>query len=182
MNQERFTRRVFVRRAGVVASAVTVGLALEPAQGSAALADDLLVGQFVEAQGSRAAVISDLNGDSVLVTLDPSAYVMHGADGVVDGMDAFVSGEEVVVVRGERSEQGIAVAEFQSVYTSVDGTIVADDGGIVLVTSSGRVRVPEEVVSRRMPAGIEDGVQCVATIWTNPRTGEATALEVSPRS
>ncbi len=103
----------------------------------------------------------------------------HGTDGIVDGLTAFVPGEEVVV-RGEASGRGIAAVELQSVYTSVAGTVAADGAAYVLVTPSElRVRVPREVVQRDVPSGVRSGMAYSATIWTNPRTGEATALDLS---
>jgi hypothetical protein len=178
MESKRLTRRMFIRRGGAVASAVAVGLVVDSSSAAGGPDSDLTVGRFVRAQGPRAAVISDLGGNSVPVSLDSAAFVVHGADGVVDTIAAFLPGEEVVV-RGARSAAGVAALEFQSVYTAVVGTVSPDRDGGVIATSSGQVRVPPRVVQRHAPSGLRAGEACEATIWTNPETGEATALDLT---
>jgi hypothetical protein len=179
MKSHRLTRRSFV--VGGVASAAAVAVGFEPAlKTAAATADaDLIVGRFGGAHGPRSATVSVAGGRSVPVTLDAAAFVMHGADGVVESVNAFVPDERVVVV-GAAAERGFVAAEFQSVYTGVSGTVAVDDGGHVLLAPSGlRVRIPDEVAQRDAPAGLRRGSNYFATIWTDPITGEATAVDLS---
>lgn len=180
MKHRRITRLTFVRGA---ASAVALGATLGTASktsGATADGGDYIVGKFVSAPSARAGVVSTPGGE-VSVALDPEAFVAHGADGVVDSLRAFIPGEEVVV-RGERSELGVAAVEFQSVYYGVTGRLSADGAEYALVEPTGeRVHVPQEVVERNLPSGFTTGEPHSATIWTHPQTGEAVALDISGR-
>jgi hypothetical protein len=177
MSSHRLTRRRFI--VAGAASAAGVGAAGAGFAAETASGDDIVVGRFVRPKGPRAGVVSIERGDTVSVSLDSGAFVAHGADGVVDDLRSFVPGEQVVV-RGARAGGAIAAVEFQSVYTSVTGTFASDEAGHWLVTSSGeRVHVPENVLQRHAPAGIARGQVHKATIWTDPATGAATAVDVS---
>lgn len=179
MESHRHTRRAFVVRG--VAATVAAGVALDAVSkaGAAGGERDLVVGHFMSADGRRSALVKVLGGRPVSVTLDPEAFVAHGTDGIVDSLSKFVPGEEVVI-RGATSEIGILAVAFQSVYTSVTGTVTADRAAYVLATPSGqRVHVPQKVVQLHAPSGIRQGETCSATIWTHPATGEATALELT---
>lgn len=137
-----------------------------------------IVGHFLRAQGSRTAVVSIGAGESVSVTLDDRAFVVHGADGIVDSLDVFVPGEQVAV-RGERAGNEVAAVEFQSVYTIVSGVYARDGGGHWVIPAIGqRVRIPPSVLQRDAPRGIEPGEALTPTTWTHPTTGEATAVQI----
>jgi hypothetical protein len=137
---------------------------------------DLIGGRFMRAQGRRAGVVST-GARSIRVRLAPAAFVAHGTEGRVTSLAAFVPGERVLI-RGAASQRWFLAFEFQSVYTRETGTVVASDGGeAVLVTSSGlRVRIPEKVAQRYVPSGLERGSTYSASVWTNPSTGESTAV------
>lgn len=181
MDSDRLTRRRFV--AVGVGSAVAVGALDAVAKaGVAGPTSDVVVGRFIGPEGARSAVVSLSNGHSVRVTLDSTAFVAHGTDGVIDTLTAFVPGE-TVVIRGATSPKGIVAVEFQSLYTDEHGTVTADGAGYVLVTSGGRrVRVPQEIARLRLPSGVQSGAKYAATVWTDPRTGEATALTLDAES
>jgi hypothetical protein len=171
----RLTRRRFI----VAASVAGVGVAGTGVVDALSAADSgLIVGRFVRARGSRAAVLSIDSGESVSVTLDSGAFVVHGADGIVESLSAFVPGE-LVAVRGDRTRDEVAAVEFQSVYTEASGVYSSDEAGGWVVTPSGqRVRIPQDVVQRDAPGGIEPGETRASTIWTHPVTAEATAVEI----
>jgi len=178
MAEGEITRRSLV--AGGFASVVATRFAFDSTSsaGAAGVDGDILVGWFARADGARSAVVAVPRRGQTAVTLDPDAFVTHGTEGVVDSLERFVPGEEVVV-RGVTSGREVAAFEFQSVYTSATGTIVEGEDSLFLVAVSGqRVHVPVEVVQRRAPSGIRTGVTYFATIWTDPRTGEATALDL----
>lgn len=175
------TRRSFV--ATGVGSAVAIGAALDAAAKAAAAGPegDVVVGRFVRVQGERTAVLSVVEGRTVPVTLDPTAFVVHGTDGLVDNLTAFVPGEQVVV-RGSRWQKQIAAVEFQSLYRDENGILEADGADYVLVTSDDRrVRVPQAVVRDRL-ASVQLGGTYSSTIWVHPATGEATALTLDAES
>jgi hypothetical protein len=170
------TRRRFVL-AGA-ASVVGVGVARTAVDAASASESGFIVGRFLRAEGSRAAVVSTDGGDSVSVTLDSTAFVAHGVDGIVDTLAAFVPGERVAV-RGDRTGSDVAAIEFQSVYTTVSGVYARDEAGDWIVTDSGqRVRIPQDVLQRDAPGGIAPGETFKPTIWTDPATGEAIAAEI----
>jgi hypothetical protein len=177
-DEHALTRRSFV--VGGVASAVVLGVGFEAPSGAGAAKSDLdfVFGRFIDARGERSAVVS-VGGRSIPVTLTPGAFITHGTDGVVDSVAAYVPGENVVV-RGTAFERAIVGVELQSVYTSVTGTIVIDGGSQLLFTPSGmQVRVPEAVARRDFPSGLRNGSTYFATIWTDPSTGEVTAVDLS---
>jgi hypothetical protein len=177
MDPNRLTRRALVRLG--IASTIAGGAAALASESASAARrhNDLIVGRFIHAHAPRLGTVSLPDGESVSVALDSRAYVAQGLRGLVDSLVAFVPGEQVAV-RGSRSETGIAVDEFQSVYTLVTGTIEADGPGYVLMTSFGRVSVPRDVVRRNAPSGVHSGETYSASIWTHPATGEATALDL----
>jgi hypothetical protein len=172
----RFTRRRFVKT-GIVAT-LAAGVSLEAGAKDAVAGpeSDLVVGHFVLAREARVGIVKLINGESAEVRLDSSAFVAHGTDGIVDTLERFVPGEEVAV-RGMNVAGVITATELQSVYTSVAGTMNGLPDGRSLSTSSGRVHVPEDVFQAAGPA-VRTGSQCTATIWTNPATGEATAVDL----
>lgn len=180
MDSHRLSRRTFVARG--VASAMAAGVALEAVSkaGAAGQTDDLIVGRFASAHGARQGVVSIAGGRSVPVMLDSGAFVAHGAEGIVDGLTAFVPGEQVMV-RGVTSEWGVTAVELQSVYRRVTGTVTVDGAAYVLATPFGqRVRVPKQVAQLHVPAGVRSGATYSASIWSDPATGEATAVDLSP--
>ncbi len=181
MDTPSVSRRSFV--AGGVASAVAVGIGLDRTASARAAApdDELFVGRFVRPQGRRAALVASIvDGEVVSITLDSTAFVAHGADGVVDSLTTFVPDEEIVAC-GPRSQSGIVATDFQSVYTRTTGTIAPDGEDLALVTSSGqRIHVPGAVAQLHVPAGVETGGTYSSTIWTHPRTGQATAVDLEP--
>lgn len=184
MSSRRLTRRGFVvagaaSAAVAAASAAGDGVARGGVDDASAGGNSLIVARFVRAEGPRLGVVSIDSGEPVSVKLDSGAFVAHGADGGVAALTAFVPGEPVVI-RGDIVSGEVAAVEFQSVYTSVSGTYQSDAVGHWLVTpSKQRVRVPERVLRRDVPAGIARGEARTAMIWTHPVTGEATAVQIA---
>jgi hypothetical protein len=129
----------------------------------------------VRANGARSGVVSLVDEGPIDVTLDPEAYVVHGADGIVDSLRTFVPGEEVAV-RGPRAGGRIVALEFQSVYTAVTGTLEGTRADRSLDTPSGAIRVPAAVARRDVPAETLSGSMWDATIWVHPGTREAVAV------
>lgn len=174
--ESRINRRRFVT--GAVASGVVLTVRAEAAAAGSSPSSALHTGRFVRADGPRSAVVELSDGGSVNVKVDTGAFVAHGADGVVDDLRFFVRSEPIVM-RGARSPDGIAAMEFQSVYSSVQGTLASAGADYGLDTPRGRVRVPKAVVRRDAPAGVALGAACTATIWTNPVSGESVALDLN---
>jgi hypothetical protein len=173
----RVSRRGFVKTG--VAAAVAGGVALEHGslQASTSRESDLLVGHFVRAVGAQSGVVRLIEGGEVLVRLDSAAFLAHGAEGVVESVVVFVPGEEVVV-RGIVHGGEVAATELQSVYTSATGTLSLGSDGRFLPTAHGRIRISREIFeSAHPPADV--GSECTATIWTNPLTGAATAVDLA---
>jgi hypothetical protein len=177
MSTRKLTRKALVRQGA--ASAVVLAASFNATGANAAAADGSAVaGRFVSARDERSAIVSFDAEGSVLVTLDADAFVTHGFDGVVESLKAFVPGEEVAV-RGGRSEAGIAAVEFQSVYTRVTGSIATEGNGWSIDSPTGRVRVPQDVAQRDVPAQVRSGATWSATVWVHPVSGEATAVGLS---
>lgn len=172
MDSSKLTRKRFIV-AGVASAAGAAGAAV----GTASAAEtDLIIGHFVRAQGARVGIVAIEDGKTVSVHLDSGAFVVHGADEIVDTLTAFLPGEHVVA-RGEIARGRVAATEFQSVYRSVTGAFATDPSGHWLVTSTGqRVRVPENVLRRDAPRGLRSGESRKATIWIHPTTGEAVVV------
>jgi len=187
MASRKLTRRALFGT-GVV-SAVAVGAALDESSSAAQPASDstLHAAKFIKASGARSAVVQLVDtAETVKVEIDSTAFLSHGADGVVGDVSSFVSGEEVAV-RGMKSATGIVASEFQSVYQSASGAVSSDRSDYVLMTASGqRVQVPQEVVreglGQRIHSGIRQGATYSATIWTDPGTGSATAVVLNEAS
>lgn len=175
MGSHRLTRRALVK--GAAASTVGVAATLGTAGQASAGTDDstTAAGYFVRATGARSGVVSLVGEGPIDVTLDPEAFVVHGADGVVRSLTTFVPGEEVAV-RGPRTGGGIVALEFQSVYTAVIGTLAGTGADRSLNTPSGRVRVPAAVASRDVPADARSGSTWHATVWVHPVTSETSVV------
>ena len=175
MGSRRLTRRALVQ--GAAASTVGVAATLGTAGQASAGTDDpaTLAGYFVRATGARSGVVSLVGEGPIDVTLDPEAFVAHGAEGVVRNLTTFVPGEEVAV-RGSRAGGGIVALEFQSVYTAVVGTLAGTGADRSLHTPSGPVRLPAAVARRDVPADAQSGSTWHASVWVHPVTSEATVV------
>ncbi len=177
MDEHRLTRRSLVVGSIASAAAVAVGIDAASRAGAGTSDDNVVVGRFVRAQGARSGVIS-VDDRSMQVVLDRQSVVFHGPDGVVGTLVPFLPGEEVVVV-GKVSDGTIFADQVQTVYTRVNGNVAATAGGLLLLTPTGmRVRVPPAVVKRDEPSGIHNDAIYSSSIWTNPVTGEATAMDL----
>lgn len=182
MESSRFTRQTFIFKGAAAATVAAVALDLAPkalATASATVPESgLFAARFGSARGPRDGVVTLLDGSTVPVSLDPEAYVAHGLDGLVDSLATFVPGEEVVV-RGILSGGVVAATELQSMYSGIDGILALDGAGYVLVTASGqRVSVSDDVLRLRLGDTAELGAAYPATVWTDPRTHKAAALEI----
>jgi hypothetical protein len=177
MQARKLTRGRFLRRGAASAAVVGVGFGAAPSAGAATPDNEIIIGDFVKARDKRTAVVSDDSGKQFLVQLDSPAFVAHGVDGVVDTVEAFVSGERVMA-RGTRSSRGMVAIEFQSVYTSATGELVTANGGLSLRTPTGAVRVPAEIATRDKVAVDASAKRWDATVWTHPATGDMIAVEL----
>ena len=182
MESSKFTRKTFIVRGAAAATVAAVAFDLAPnALATApptAQKSGLFAARFGKASGPRDGVVTLLDGSTVPVSLDPEAYVAHGLDGLVDSLATFVPGEEVVV-RGGLSGGVVTATELQSMYSGIDGTLALDGAGYVLVTASGqRVSVADDVLRLRLGDTAELGTAYPATIWTDPRTNKAAAVEI----
>lgn len=177
MPAERITRRIFVRRAGVTASAIAVGSLISSRSASAATGEECIVGRYIAAIGGQAALIRDLTDRRRTVQIDGATYMTHGADGVVSGLDKFVPGEEVVVVTEEPAADPILATEMQSVYTQIVGTLQLDGEQLTLKRGEVIIGVPRSVNTN--DEGLPPiGAMCSATVWTDPESGEAIAVDL----
>lgn len=175
----RLTRRQVVKRG--VAASVIVAIGLDAQSAAAVEAEDngVLGGVLARVLGRDSAIVTIAGHGPTRVTLAPEAFVSHGVDGVTSDLSAFVPGERVAV-RGSFHQGTITAEEFQSVYTEDVGVVVADARGrLTLKTSNGTVAVPPDVAVRSTSGGtgtVRSGANSAATLWTNPATGERTAL------
>lgn len=197
MDSMRLTRREVIKRGAAVSVFVAIGGLDAATKASAAVApsgatfNDVSGGIFSRAIDSQSAIVTLVGAGDVKVTLTPDAYVHHGAaeDPVAD-MTEFVPGERVAV-RGLIVGQTVNAHEVQSVYTEEIGSLLIDStaaatleaaGGATVAAPGGPVRVPASVqtASGDRPA-MRTGELAAATIWTNPATGERTAVLLTPQ-
>jgi hypothetical protein len=181
MGDARISRRVLIKRAGVAFVAVAVADAIDPGLGAAATVEPngVLVGTFVSASGG-VATVRDVNGAIQTVSTDSQTYLLHGVDGVVSDLSSFVPGEEVVALA--RGSSGAVADQLQSVYTSTSGTLDQSNGQWSIDTpGGGAIKVSQRLITDRLPASHRaPGRGVSATIWTDPRSGVASAFSLSP--
>jgi hypothetical protein len=183
MEPRRLSRRRFVHLGISAAAAAAVFDRAPTASAAPPSGEHVVAGHFITAEAPHIAVISLVDSPrNMRVTLDTTAFVAHGADGVVDSLDLFVPGEEIVA-SGDLFADGLLALDFQSIYTATTGIIERNGQGYVLVTASGQhIDVPQRVAHLHVPSGIRIGAAYGATVWTHPKTGEATALEIVERT
>jgi len=145
---------------------------------SAATDLEFIAARFDEATGPRSAVVSPPVEPPISIALEPSARISHGTEGKVDSLDYFVPDEQVVV-RGTRTAAGFTAMDLHSLYRSVTGKLGADATTYWLNLPSGRRAAISDQVSQRFLQGdVRPGRTYKALIWTDPRTGRASAVSL----
>jgi hypothetical protein len=184
MQPEQLSRRALIYRGATAVAVAAVGL--EAVSGAAAASsptgEQVVVGLFAGAESDRVGLLQPLDGGAITrVSLDPEAFVAHGADGVVEGLGTFLEGEKVIA-SGTAAGGDFVAIDFQSIYTCVAGIVETTEGSYRLKISSGEsLEIPAKVASLDAPSGLEDGSSYGATIWTNPDSGATTILDIAER-
>jgi hypothetical protein len=178
----RLTRREVVKRGVTASILVAVGLDAKVATAASSAGSsgsDVLPGVLARVLDQQTALVDVAGRGATRVTLAPDAFVSHGVEGKVADLSRFLPGERVAV-RGSGSNGALTAVEFQSIYTEESGVVAVDAAGRPSVrTSRGVVPSTPDVTVRsgsNPHARAQPGAQASATIWTNPATGEQTAI------
>lgn len=171
-------------RSGFIGIGIATGSLIANPSAISAPASDLideilfLPGTFQYAIDARSAVVSAPVKGSFQVNLESNAFIVHGFDGEVATLEAFVENEEVVL-RGRNSDDSFQAIEFQSLYESVSGSLSSEDDGPYLRASSSR-RI---FLSPELARAVADGKkppqrEYHGLAWTNPRTRESKVVSL----
>lgn len=181
MEGSRLTRRSFVQRGVAASIVVAAGINARPAAaaslGAGTTADGITTGILERVLDSHTALVSVNGRGMTRVMLAADAYVVHGVDGVVADLSRFIPGERVAIV-APMSSADLNATELQSVYSEDSGVVVVDKNGVRGVeTATGLVPIAGDATERPGSSGpVEPGTATSATIWTDPRNGQRTAI------
>jgi hypothetical protein len=182
MDPKGMTRRDALQKGAVVSLAAVV-VAESPAKAAArALSSGnggMRAGRVMRIDSPRSAAIVAPDNSVTQVVLTGRTTIKRGIAGEVADLSSFVPGEEIVVI-GEQSGSTITASQVSSVYRSMSGQILADDGSGNVSTTAGPLYLAPEVRARAKAGRLARGDQFAAEIWDDPKTGRPAAFIFRP--
>jgi hypothetical protein len=176
--RESVTRRGALKK-GAAASIAAVAVASVPAKASAQPVlpnrHRIRVGRLIRIDSPRTAAIVAPDKSVIQVVLSDSATIKRGLSGSVADLTPFVLGEEVVVI-GAESGSVITASQVSSVYRSMTGKVLADNGAGFVSTTAGPLYLRPHIRARANVNRLAHGQKFSAETWDAPASGRHEAF------